>query len=179
LVGFIGSLAWWQGVENLVQAAAILKKKGLKIKLIIIGDGELRSFVEQLCKKLDVNYEITGFLPHEEALRLLKELDVMALPSRRISTTESNIPIKVIEAWGLGVPVVVTRHKGLVILGIRDREDVVYCEPDPYDVARALLEVLTSEKLCERLRKNGLKIAHKYDYGTIADRVIKSVLSKD
>jgi outer membrane biogenesis lipoprotein LolB len=52
-----------------------------------------------------------------------------------MSTTSSNIPIKLLEAWVLGVPVVITKHKIFDVLGLVDRKHVVFCEPDVVDIA--------------------------------------------
>jgi glycosyltransferase involved in cell wall biosynthesis len=173
-VGFIGSLSWWQGVDILVRAIALLREKTPNLRFIIIGDGELRRPIEELCKSLDIPYEITGFIPHEEALKCLGTLDVMVLPSRRFSTTELNIPIKVVEAWALGVPVIVTKHQVFLDYQIRDYEDVIYCEPDPNSVANAIRTLLTNDELRKKLETNGPKLARQFDYDKIAERILRA-----
>jgi glycosyltransferase involved in cell wall biosynthesis len=173
-IGFLGSLAWWQGVENLVQAAAILKEKVPNLRIVIIGDGESRHSVEELCKSLDVPYEITGFIPHEDALKRLRTLDVMVLPRKKTPTTESVVPIKVVEAWALGVPVIVTKHQVFLDNQIRDNEDVIYCEPEPYSIADAIFTLLTNNELRKKLQTNGPKLARQFDYNKIAERLLKA-----
>jgi len=174
-IGFLGTIIWWQGVDILAKACSIVKNKFPNIKLVLIGGGNLRdlSLVESICKKENLDYEITGYLPHEEALKRLREVDVMVLPSRRISTTESNIPIKVIEAWALGIPVIVTRHKVFLESGIRDYEDVIFCEPQPLSVANAILTFLNDPVLREKLKVNGFKLALQFDYNRIAKKLLK------
>ena len=54
---------------------------------------------------INILYVITGFLPHLEALKKMTILDVLAVPSRRNPATEFNIPIKILEAWAIGIPV--------------------------------------------------------------------------
>jgi glycosyltransferase involved in cell wall biosynthesis len=173
-IGFHGSLSWWQGVDILVKAVAILKEKVPNLRLVIIGDGELRSSLEKLCKSLDIHYEITGFLSHEDALKRLRTLDIMVLPRRKTPTTESVIPIKVIEAWALGVPVIVTKHQVFLDYQIRDYEDVIYCEPNPNSVANAILTLLINDELRKKLEMNGLKLARQFDYDKIAERLLKT-----
>jgi glycosyltransferase involved in cell wall biosynthesis len=174
-IGFIGTLLWWQGVDILVRAIAMLKETVPNVRLVIIGDGELRNSVEKLCKELRVNCMITGYLPHEKALQYLNELDIMVLPSRKLSTTESNIPIKVIEAWALGIPVVVTAHKVFLMNGIKNNEDVVYCEPEPTSVARAILLVAGNNALKKKLIENGPKLASHFYYDKIAENLLSCV----
>ncbi|GAH04869.1 unnamed protein product, partial [marine sediment metagenome] len=94
----------------------------------------MREEISRISKELDINCKITGYLPHREALSYLKSMDIMVLPSLRISTTDSNMAIKIIEAWALGIPVIVTRHK-MLSDRYMDGEDIVFCEPNPEDIA--------------------------------------------
>ena len=90
--------------------------------LLIVGDGSERRKLEKLCKELKVNCRITGFVKHEAALRYLMRFDVLIAPRIRTPTTESNIPIKVIEAWALGAPVITTKHKVYEYMGLKNGE---------------------------------------------------------
>ena len=89
----------------MVKAVARLKDLHNKpIGLLIAGDGPQRKKVEKLCDELKVDCQITGFVGHGEALKRLASFDALVVPSIRISTTGSNVPIKVIEVWALEVP---------------------------------------------------------------------------
>jgi len=175
-VGFLGLIEWWQGVDALVKSIAKLKNISLDkpVKLLLVGDGLERRKIENLCRELKVNYEITGFVEHDKALEYLSMFDVLVLPRHRISTTESIIPIKVIEAWALGIPVIVTKHQAFLENRIRNYEDVVYCEPEPDSIAEAILTILRNKELRERLRANGTKLAKQFDYNKIAERLLKT-----
>jgi len=174
IVGFVGSLTWFQGVDILVKAVAKIKDLLDKpAKLLIIGDGPERKKIEALCKELNVHCDITGFVKHEDALKLLKAFDILVVPRRRISSTEAVIPIKIIEAWALGVPVIATAHEVFEYVGLRDKEDIVLCEPASDDVANKILMVLTDRELRIRLSERGRQIAQKYFYDKIAKNVLK------
>jgi len=176
IIGFIGSLEWWQGVDTLVKAFAKIKGSlSQPIKLLIVGDGSERRKIEILCRELEVYCHITGFVDHYTALRLLRTFDVLVLPRTRISSTESIIPIKVIEAWALGVPVITTRHKIYDYLGLRDREDVVFCEPVPDDVADKIQTILRDGELRRRLIMRGPELAKNYYYDEIARNLVKVI----
>ncbi|WP_448578960.1 glycosyltransferase family 4 protein [Thermosphaera sp.] len=176
VVGFVGLIEWWQGVDILVKAVAKIKHSLDKpIKLLIVGDGPERKRIEKLCVELDIDCHITGFVRHEEALRYLLSFDVLVVPRIRSSTTESLIPIKIIEAWALGIPVVVTKHKIYDYIGLKDGEDIVFCEPNPDDVANKILVVLTDKELRKRLSERGPRIAENYFYDRIAGRIFKVI----
>jgi len=173
-IGFVGLLEWWQGVDILVKSLHILKEKVMesehnyKLKLLIVGDGPLRSGVERLCRELEINCIITGFVPHEDALKYMSSVDVLVVPSLKISTTESNVPIKVLEAWALGIPVVITKHKVFELFGLNDGEDILYCEPNPVSVAEAIYELLRDPQIRIRMSLRGYELARKFSYDIIA-----------
>ncbi|MBO3840042.1 MAG: glycosyltransferase family 4 protein [Thermoproteota archaeon] len=177
IIGFVGLLEWWQGADILVKAVYMLNKTvEYDIRLLIIGDGPVRRRIEQLCKELNIKCTITGFVPHEEALKIMSSLNLLVVPSIRISTTENNIPIKVIEAWALGIPVVTTQHEIYNMMGLRDGTDILFCEPNPESVARTIKVVLRNPAVLDRLSKNGYRLAKKFIYDDLAQRIIDTIL---
>jgi len=177
-VGFLGSLYWWQGVDILVKAIAILKNRGLKsIELIIVGDGPERRKILQLCEKLKVLCKIYGYVPHEKALSILSTFDIMVVPSRKFSSKEYSLPIKIIEAWALGVPIIATKHKVFDTFNIKHKVHIMYCDANPESIANTLERLIREKKLMLTLRKNGPKIARTFDYSVIADHVVKLLTS--
>jgi glycosyltransferase involved in cell wall biosynthesis len=174
VIGFLGSLAWWQGVDILAEAVAIVKERLPDVELFVVGDGPMRNKVAEICGKHKVKCVITGFVPHEEALRYLRSFDVLVLPRRRTSATEANIPIKVVEAWALGVPVIVTSHEVFKAM-CKDGQDVLFVKPEPEDVAEKILLLASDRGLREKLVYNGQMLAKNFDYDEIAKRLIDSV----
>jgi glycosyltransferase involved in cell wall biosynthesis len=175
-IGFVGLLEWWQGVDILVKAVAKIKDSlDRPIKILIVGDGPERRKIEKLCRELKVDCHITGFVKHEEALSLMKNFDALVVPRVENSSTRSIIPIKVIEAWALGIPVITTRHEIYEWLGLKDMEDVMFCEPEPGDVARRILMVLRDKELRHRLSEKGLSLAEIFYYDKIANEIFTTL----
>lgn len=175
-IGFLGSLVWWQGADILVQAIALLRNHLPRIRLYFIGDGDskLKYEIEKICKASNITYKITGYLPHEEALKYLRTLDIMVMPRRRTINTESIIPLKLIESWAMGVPVIATSHEVLKHK-YRDGEDLLYVEPCPEDVASKILLLFSNRALREKLSKKGVFLANEFDYDAIANTILKSI----
>ncbi|RLE62971.1 MAG: hypothetical protein DRJ47_09980 [Thermoprotei archaeon] len=174
VIGFIGTLAWWQGIDILVKAISKLKDRYSRLMLYIIGDGEMRRRIEDLCKAEGVSYVITGFLPHLEALKKMTILDVLAVPSRRNPATEFNIPIKILEAWAIGIPVIATDHPVFREM-FTDGEDLLLCKPDPDDLASKIKLLLDDPKLRHKLSRRGPFLAEKFDYDILATRVLNAL----
>ena len=98
-------------MDRLVEAVAeVSKRANQSVTLLIVGDGPERARVEELCRALGVSCVVTGYVRHEVILALLSVLDVLVMPRVRVSSTEYVIPIKLLEAWALGVPMVITKH---------------------------------------------------------------------
>ncbi len=174
VIGFVGSLFWWQGVDRLVKAVAeVSRRANQPVTLVIVGDGPERARVEELCRTLGVRCVLTGYVKHEVALALLSVLDVLVVPSVRMSTTSSNIPIKLLEAWALGVPVVITKHKIFEVLGLVDNKHVVFCEPVVADIAEKILNVLTNERLRKELVKNGSALVKLFYYDLLVQNMLR------
>jgi glycosyltransferase involved in cell wall biosynthesis len=176
IIGLIGSLNEYQGADLLLHAVASLKDSFFEkpLALLIVGDGPERKKIEKLCKKFKLNCRITGFVSHEEALKYLSSFDIMVLPRLRTQATESIIPIKIIEAWALGIPVVVTRHKVFEYMKLKDMEDIVYAEPTPSDLANKILLVLKNNELRRKLSIKGPALAEKFYYDKIASRLLNA-----
>ncbi|MGB9614606.1 MAG: glycosyltransferase family 4 protein, partial [Fervidobacterium sp.] len=173
-IGFLGSLAWWQGVDILAEAVAIVKEKLPDIELFVVGDGPMREKVVKICEDHEIKYTITGFVPHDVALTYLKSFDVLVLPRLKTSATESNIPIKVVEAWALGVPVIVTPHEVFKSM-CKDGEDILFAEPNRKDVAEKILLLASNRELKEKLAKKGPSLAENFDYDRTASKIVKKL----
>jgi len=83
--------------------------------------------------------------------------------------------MKLVEAFALGVPVLITKHKVVVSL-FKNEKDVLYIDDlSPSGVAEKILEIIEKPLLREKLRKNELKLANNFDYDKIARRLINVI----
>jgi glycosyltransferase involved in cell wall biosynthesis len=174
-IGFLGTLEKWQGVSSLVGAVAIVGKELPGVKLCIVGDGPLRKEIAKECEREAITYEITGHLPHEEAMSRLSAFDVLVVPRSMTPDTESIVPLKIIEAWSLGVPVVATRCKVLTSR-YKDHSDVIYCELSPSGIAHSILLLLRDETLRVTLSERGRILAKDFQYDAIADKLLSALV---
>jgi len=80
---YIGRLVVEKGVEVLVKASSLLKKRGRSFQVKIIGDGPERPALEALAKKLNVSGEVQfiGFKKDQELAAILETPCVLIMPS--------------------------------------------------------------------------------------------------
>lgn len=103
LLGFVGSLRPWHGLEFAIEALNTIPE-GL---LVIAGDGPVRSTLEWLAREQGTADRIRwlGRVPHRLIPTLLAALDVALLPYPAIDEFSFS-PLKLYEYLAAGVPVV-------------------------------------------------------------------------
>ena len=81
---FLGRLVWDKGVDLLLDALALLKKRGVTPGLTIIGDGPERKSLKRQCKRLALESQVhfTGTRTAEDLARMLNSHKIIVVPSR-------------------------------------------------------------------------------------------------
>jgi glycosyltransferase involved in cell wall biosynthesis len=78
---FMGRLTDIKGAGNLVQAMALVSRRGLPLTLTIAGDGPELGRVQALAGALGVSLRCTGWIGSAEKLERLREADLLVIPS--------------------------------------------------------------------------------------------------
>ncbi|MEE2890401.1 MAG: glycosyltransferase [Planctomycetota bacterium] len=111
----VGRLVPKKGFDHLLNALAMLKSDNLNFRATIIGDGDEKHRLEQLCSQsgLDNEVEFTGALPIEEVRRRCADASMMVLGC--VPDTDGNmdaLPTVLLEALALDLPIVTTSLTG-------------------------------------------------------------------
>ena len=110
---FVGRLVEKKGCEYLLEALAKLRDKGFSARAVVVGDGPLRSSLENLARTLRVDAEFLGFLPLKEVRTWLSRASVVVVPSVTAADGDSEgLPTVILEAQAACAPVLATRHAG-------------------------------------------------------------------
>ena len=106
-LGFVGTLKAWHGVETLVEALARLSVTDRGWRLLVVGDGPLRSELAAQAARLGVSgqVEFTGTVPPAEVSAQLQRMDVACAPYGHDGAGYFS-PLKVYEYLAAGLPVV-------------------------------------------------------------------------
>lgn len=107
-----------KGLFVLLDALAALRARGRTVALDLVGDGPLR---DELVARADAlglaeQVQVLGARPPAEVAARLREADVFCLPS-----FAEGIPVSIMEAMAIGVPVITTYVNGIPELA-RDRQ---------------------------------------------------------
>lgn len=148
--------------EMAIKVLALLKASHKNASLCMVGpdkDGSLNQ-TKELAKQLGVanNVTFTGVLPKEQWHQLSENYAVF------INTTNiDNMPVSVVEAMALGLPVVSTDAGGLPYLIENGVDGLLIPLNDEKKMAEAIESLLNNSEKAGELSKNAREKAEKFD----------------
>ncbi len=143
----IGTVALFRprkGLEVLLDAIALLKRRGLTLRLRAVGPFETEEYeaeIMQRVERLGLGNDIVWVGFTQDVTRELTQMDLFVLPS----LFGEGLPMVVLEAMAAGVPVVGTQVEG-VPEAIKDGVNGVIAKPgDSEDLAHAMRRIIDRE----------------------------------
>lgn len=137
-----------KGLDVAVKASAILKQRGGQFRYTIIGNGDqdemMRGFIAE--EGMEDCVTMPGFKPQNEIRKALSEADIFLLPSKTAADGDmEGIPVALMEAMAVGLPVVSTFHSGIPELIENNVSGWLVEEDDPEALADTLLKLSQGE----------------------------------
>jgi L-malate glycosyltransferase len=131
-------------------------------KLLLIGDGPERQYMEELCRQIGLCDEIR-FLGKQDAVEeLLAIADLFIIPSGNES-----FGLSALEAMACEVPVISSNVGGLPEVNIHGETGFLCDVGDIESMAKYAIMLLSDEELLEKFRKNALAQAQRFDIDNI------------
>lgn len=152
VVGCTARLSQVKGLEYLLEAVALSRKKHPDLYCLIVGEGPSRSGLEVLTGKLGLYGKviITGVV--NDIAPYLAQMDIFVLPSRM-----EGLGLSILEAFAAGKPVIASRVGGIVNV-VRDRENgLLVSSGSAEEIADAVDLLLEDKKLAAELAKKGFQ----------------------
>lgn len=163
VVMFLGGLDrahYFKGVDVLLNAFARLrnsyKLKAISYKLLIVGDGDLRSQYERLARGLGVANQVifAGYIPEPDKIKYFNLADVLALPS--IDKSEA-FGIVLLEAMACAKPVVASSLPGIRSLVKHGESGYLVKPKENNDLAQKITMLLSNDELRKLFGSAGRK----------------------
>jgi len=154
LIGSVGQLHPSKGYDTLLKSMPQVIKEFPSVKLIIIGDGIQREYLERLCSDLGISQRVSfrGRKMPAEVLGFLKNIDLFVLASNW-----EGFGLALIEAMSSGKPVVATKVGGIPEI-VEDGECGFLVPPgDPQALAEKVIYLLRNRDLATEMGKEGRK----------------------
>ncbi len=178
IIGNVGRLKKYKSVDHLLRAFAIVLKVFPEAKLIVIGEGDGKPAFEQLAHDLQINHAatFTGFLPLEEKVRLLNQMQIVVNTSAK-----EGWGLTVTEANACGTPAVASDVPGLRDAVIDGETGLLYEYGNIEQLAEKILLLLRDANLRSRLTKGALEYAQSLTWDKSAKimlNVIEQILAQ-
>lgn len=150
----VASLREHKGHGVLLDACGILRTRGVRFRVALVGGGELRrALARRIAREgLSGAVELRGALPHEAIPGVLAGATAMVLPSVRARNGQmEGIPVALMEAMAAGVPVIATRLSGIPELVEDGANGLLVEERDAAALADAMARLASDASLGDRL----------------------------
>ena len=148
---FVGRLVPRKGLHFLIEAAKHVVKESKKTVFLVVGDGPLKNPLISDSKKegLSDNFVFLGDV-HDEVLPMLYNCaDVFALPS-----IQEGQGLALLEAQATAKPSVAFNVGG-ISESVLDKKTGLLVNPDGYELANAVLNLLSNSSLREKMGRLG------------------------
>lgn len=147
---FVGKLTQMKRPADLIEALGLLRRRGVRIQGLLVGDGPLRAELEAQAAACAASIQFAGFWNQTLLPQAYATADVLVLPSSAAETWG----LVVNEAMACGLPAVVSDAVGcapdLVIPG---RTGETFAMGDPRSLAAALERVLKTPTRREAIQE--------------------------
>ncbi len=168
IIGFVGALRPEKNVETLVKAFGELMKSlsGVKVHLIIIGDGPMKPNLKKHVKEqgVDCYTSFLGYIP--DAYRFLNAIDVFVLPS-----LSEGSPFSLLEAMACGKAIIASDIPAIREI-VEDGKEALLFDPDnPHQLKNLMLTLYNNPKLRKKLGENARRKAKQYDVNIIFRKI--------
>lgn len=162
---FVGRLVWEKGVDLLIRALPLARRK--EARLLVAGpDGGAAASLQQLVDELKLRSQVSFcWVERRELCKLIKGCHVLVLPSRR----GENFGIALLEAMACSKPVIGSTNGGIPQV-IRDGlTGLVFPSEDAGELAVCLRTLIKEDALRERMGIAGRALVEsQYNWDHIA-----------
>jgi colanic acid/amylovoran biosynthesis glycosyltransferase len=166
---YVGRIAANKGLPILLQSLVSLQSSHPEITLTVVGDGEDRSFLEEMSLQLGLQERVNfvGYKSQAEVRQYLQQTEVFVLPS-----FAEGVPVVLMEAMAAGVPVVATQIAGISEL-VEDGISGYLVPPgDPISLTKRIESLLNDGELRSRLGASGrLKVEREFNLDREVERL--------
>jgi len=151
-----------KGLFTLLDAATLLRSRGVPYHWQIIGEGPLRAALERRLSSNDLSSSVRllGARTNTECLAHLRLAHVFVLPCVELPDGETDgLPAALIEAVGLGTPVITTAVGAIPELIVHEQTGLLIPEHNPTALVEAITRLRDERQLYDTIVTTGRRLA--------------------
>ncbi|MCF6234041.1 MAG: glycosyltransferase family 4 protein [Rhodobacteraceae bacterium] len=161
VIGYAGSFAAYEGLEDLLVSAATLRRLGCVFRLLLVGDENGTGLSGQPVTErlrhqaraagLEDWLVMPGRVPPSDIPDYLDVIDIAVFPRRPLPVTEVVGPLKPVEAMAASKAIVVSSVAGMAGIVSDGETGLIFKKGDTADLTRQLERLVTDPYLRKRL----------------------------
>ena len=170
IILFVGNLIPRKGLNYLIEAAKHVIKENNKTKFVVVGDGPLKRHLISYSKEQGVSdkFVFLGDVPEDVLHQLYGCADVFASPS-----IQEGQGISLLEAQATAKPVVAFDVTAINEV-VKNNETGLLVKPDSYELANAILSLLSDKSLREKMGGSGREfVSKKFSWKICAQKMLQ------
>jgi len=147
----VGNLNPKKGVQDILEACAVLRKRGVPFVFNIIGGGPEKKSLVELTNALRLSecVNFIGSIPHDQIPSYLGNSNIFVFAS--YSEGRANV---LLEAMAAGLPIVASQINANRELITHNENGYLFETGSPHDLAEKIIELTKSKSLRERLSRS-------------------------
>ncbi|RLI65768.1 MAG: hypothetical protein DRO67_02215 [Candidatus Asgardarchaeum californiense] len=163
---YVGRLERVKGIDMFLKSFLMVKKAIPDSRLIMVGNGDLRSFTENFVRTHDLRDSVilVGKVPFEEIDKYFNLASLFVLPSRNEA-----LPNALLQAMAAGLPIVATKVGSVPDIIVNKKNGILVPPANPRKLADAVVSLLSNKNLAKKLGKQARKDAEKYKVNKVVD----------
>ena len=155
VIGYIGSLYDYEGIDDLIAAMPALVAAQPKARLLLVGGGPMEAAlkVQAAASSAAAHIHFVGRVPHGEVELYYSLIDILAYPRKKMRLTDLVTPLKPLEAMAQGKLVAASNvggHRELIDDGVTG---TLFAPDDPAAIADALAGLLGNRAMWPERRR--------------------------
>lgn len=173
VLGFVGSIQKWHGVDILIQAFHVFQKKYPNSMLMMVGDGETLASYKKLSLDLDLSEHIifTGNVPIDEVYNYMSVMDLLLLSNTHWYCS----PIKIFEYAAIQKPMVLVKTEAVEEIFRHDQEAYL-TEADPKKIADGCLKIAQNPDYAQSLANHAYtRLKEQFTWAKNAEKILNSL----
>jgi glycosyltransferase involved in cell wall biosynthesis len=169
VIGGVGTLGRQKSFDISIRALAIVRRRIPHARLVLVGQGPERTFLEHVAYEEGVADHVTFLGSRDDVYRLMNAFDLFCMPS---SDSNETLGIVFLEAMATGVPIVVPDLPGPRRVAGEGRRGLIARRGDCRSFAAAWLRISRDAALCDRLIHAGRQFADSCDRPKVLNWVL-------
>jgi glycosyltransferase involved in cell wall biosynthesis len=176
IIMYVGSIDEWAGLEIVIKAFPLIKKKFPGIMMKIVGDGTEKNVLKTLVERLGLQNTIffVGKFPFDQMADFLCDSYIGLATFKPGNAAAFASPLKLFDYMAAGVPIIAT-DIGDIGRIVRESESGFAVQWNIEEIEAAVEQLMKQRTLWLEFHNNGLRFVEKYDWKKLFDYWLREI----